>query len=144
MPNLDPKDISNLDNYLKLKKCDICTLGSKMNNEKELMDENVVKVVTKKSINNSEFAEASDFKRKISLKENNLIYHHIGIYGFTSQALIRYVNLKRSKLEIDRNLEQMRAMENNLKVDVGYSQSQPLSIDTEKDLLEIKNIMEKK
>ena len=115
-----------------------------MNNEKELMDENVVKVVTKKSINNSEFAEASDFKRKISLKENNLIYHHIGIYGFTSQALIRYVNLKRSKLEIDRNLEQMRAMENNLKVDVGYSQSQPLSIDTEKDLLEIKNIMEKK
>ena len=143
MPNLDPKDIVKINNYLKLNKCDICTLGSKMNNEKELLDENIVKVTTKKSIKNLDFAEASDFTRNMNSTENNLIYHHIGIYGFTNQALIRYVNLKRSKLEIERNLEQMRAMENNLKIDVGYSQSQPLSVDTEKDLLEVKSIMEK-
>ena len=64
--------------------------------------------------------------RQAILKENNdkkinLIYHHIGIYGFTKEALIRYVNLKRSKLEIERNLEQMRAIEDKMKIHVGFT-----------------------
>ena len=57
---------------------------------------------------------------------------------------MRYVNLKRSKLEIERNLEQMRALENNMKIHVGYTASNPLSIDTNSDLEEIKKIMENK
>ena len=72
------------------------------------------------------------------------LYHHIGIYAFTNKALMRYVNLKRSKLEIERNLEQMRALENNMKIHVGYTASNPLSIDTNSDLEEIKKIMENK
>ncbi len=144
MPNLNAKDISNVKNYLNYKKCDICTLASELKNNKELNNENIVKVSTKKNIQNSDFAEAIDFNRKEVVKENCFVYHHIGIYGFTNQALIRYVNLKRSKLEIERNLEQMRAMENNLKIHVGYSQSKPLSVDTKEDLIEIKKIMETK
>ena len=56
---------------------------------------------------------------------------------------MRYVNLKRSKLELERNLEQMRALENKMKIHVGYTPSNPLSIDTKDDLEEIKKIMEK-
>ena len=52
------------------------------------------------------------------------------------------MSLKRSKLEIDRKLEQMRALENNMKIDVGYINSCPLSIDTEEDLYNIKKLME--
>ena len=54
------------------------------------------------------FSRALDFYRNLE-NESNYTYHHIGIYAFTNKALIRYVGLKRSKLEISRNLEQLRA-----------------------------------
>ena len=69
------------------------------------------------------------------------IYHHIGIYAFTNIALTKYVKLARSKLEIQRNLEQMRALENNLIIKVGLSDSLPLSVDTEEDLKKISKEM---
>ena len=73
---------------------------------------------------------------------SKFVYHHIGIYAFTNKALIRYVNLKRSKLEIERKLEQMRAIENKLKINVGYINSCPLSVDTKEDLIAVRKIME--
>ena len=82
------------------------------------------------------------FNRILDSSINKNFYHHIGIYAFTNKALIKYVSLKRSKLEIDRKLEQMRALENSMKIDVGYIDSCPLSIDTEEDLYNIKQIME--
>ena len=57
------------------------------------------------------------------------------------KSLIKYVNLKRSKLELERNLEQMRAFENNMKIHVGFVNSKPLSVDTEEDLKNIKELM---
>ena len=55
----------------------------------------------------------------------------------------RYVSLERSKLELERKLEQLRALENNMSIHVGYINSSPLSIDTENDLIKVKKIMEK-
>ena len=87
------------------------------------------------------FAEALDFVRTKPVTDNK-IYHHIGIYAFTNKALLRYVSLKRSKLELERKLEQLRAMENGMKIHVGYIASSPLSVDTEQDLIKVKKIME--
>ena len=56
---------------------------------------------------------------------------------------MRYVSLERSKLELERKLEQLRALENNMSIHVGYINSSPLSVDTENDLIEVKKIMEK-
>ena len=84
-----------------------------------------------------------DFVRDPVSDKKLFVYHHIGIYGFTKNALNKYINLKRSNLELSRNLEQMRALENNMKIDVLYTDSDPLSVDTEADLEEIKNLMEK-
>ena len=142
MPNLNPKDIIKLKDYLKRKKCDVGTLASILEDQEEIHDKNVVKVITKKNIENSDFCEAFDFRREAIDKDNKYVYHHIGIYGFTNEALIRYVSLERSKLEIERNLEQMRALEDKMKIHVGFTSSKPLSIDTEQDLLKIKKIME--
>ena len=111
-------------------------------NKDEINDQNIVKVITGDNIEKSGFSEALDFKRDSINYNDKFIYHHIGIYGFTSKALIRYVNLKRSKLELERNLEQMRALENNMKIHVGHMQSSPLGIDTEKDFLKVKKSME--
>ena len=73
--------------------------------------------------------------------KNEKIYHHIGIYAFTNVALTKYVKLARSKLEIERNLEQMRAMENNLIIKVGLSDSIPLGVDIEEDLKKVSDEM---
>ena len=142
MPNLDPNSILFLSDYLNKGLCDVATLASSLKNETEIADKNVVKVVTNNDIEKSGFSQALDFKRAIDQTKNKFIYHHVGIYGFTSKALIRYVNLKRSKLELERNLEQMRALENNMKIHVGHMRSSPLGIDTEKDFLEVKKSME--
>ena len=143
MPNLDPKAIVQLSEYMKKEICDLATLASSIK-QSEIQDNNVVKVISKNDIKKSGFSEAIDFKRDSINQKDKYIYHHIGIYAFTSQALMRYVNLKRSKLEVDRNLEQMRALENKMKIHVGYTFSNPLSIDTQEDLNEVKKIMEKK
>ena len=142
MPNLDPKEIISLSNYLNKNLCDVVTLAASIKNNDEIEDKNVVKVFTKEDLKKSNFSEALDFQRNITSKQNNFIYHHIGIYGFTNKALIKYVNLKRSKLELERNLEQMRVLDNNMKIHVGLANSLPLSVDTEKDLQEIKKNME--
>ena len=142
MPNLNPKDIIKLKDYLKSKKCDVGTLASTLEDQEEIDNKNVVKVITKKSIENSDFCEAFDFKREAIDKDNKYVYHHIGIYGFTSKSLIRYVSLKRSKLEKSRNLEQMRILEDKMTIHVGFTHSKPLSVDTEQDFFKIKKIME--
>ena len=142
MPNLNPTAIINLVKHLQNNTCDIATLASRFEADKEFNDKNICKVVTSKEITRGKFNRALDFYREPKNNEINLTYHHIGIYAFTNKALIRYVGLKRSRLEIERKLEQLRALENNMKIDVGYIDACPLSVDTEEDLIEIKKIME--
>ena len=69
--------------------------------------------------------------------QNKKIYHHIGIYAFTNDDLTKYVKLSRSKLEIVRSLEQMRAMENNMIIKVGLCDSKPLGVDTVEGLKKV-------
>ena len=141
MPNIDPKAISYLANYMKSNQCDIATLASKLNSKSEIDNPNIVKVSIKEELSDNKFCKALDFFRtKIDTRHN--LYHHVGIYAFTREALNRYVGLKRSKLELERKLEQLRALENKMSIHVGYLNSCPLSIDTEEDLIEIKKLME--
>ena len=141
MPNIEPKAISDLINYMQEENCDIGTLASSFNSEEEFADENNVKVVVKDQLIAGKFSEAIDFFREDKKNYENY-FHHIGIYAFTNKALVRYVSLKRSKLELERKLEQLRALENSLSIHVGYINSSPLSVDTKKDLMEVRKIME--
>jgi 3-deoxy-manno-octulosonate cytidylyltransferase (CMP-KDO synthetase) len=142
MPNLNPDVIKDLVNHMKKNLCDIATLASHIENKNDEKDPNIVKVLTKDSIESKSFSKALDFFRTSNKPLNKLTYHHIGIYAFTNKALIRYVSLKRSELEIERKLEQMRALEDKMKIDVGYINSCPLSVDTEADLIAVKKLME--
>jgi len=142
MPNINPKAITNLISYMNEGKCDIGTLASSFTSEKEILGVNNVKVAVKERLKNNQFGEAVDFFRKEE-KKYEYFYHHVGIYAFTNKALVRYVSLQRSKLELERKLEQMRALENSMNIHVGYIQSSPLSVDTKIDLIEVRKIMEK-
>ena len=142
MPNIDPKAITNLVSYMSEGKCDIGTLASTFSSESELADENNVKVATKNKLKINQFDQAIDFFRQ-DTKEYENYFHHVGIYAFTNKALVRYVSLKRSKLELERKLEQLRALENSMSIHVGYINSSPLSVDTKNDLMEVRKIMKK-
>ncbi len=142
MPNIDPKAITNLISYMYEQKCDIGTLASSFSSNKEIADENNVKVAVNDKLIINQFSQAVDFFRKDE-KKYKIFYHHIGIYAFTNKALVRYVSLKRSKLELERKLEQLRALENLMTIHVGYINSSPLSVDTKNDLIEVRKIMEK-
>ena len=141
MPNIDPKAITSLVSYMTEGKCDIGTLASTFSSESELADENNVKVATKNKLKINQFDQAIDFFRQ-DTKEYENYFHHVGIYAFTNKALVRYVSLKRSKLELERKLEQLRALENSMSIHVGYINSSPLSVDTKSDLMEVRKIME--
>tara|TARA_B110001452_G_scaffold254349_1_gene245848 strand:- start:35 stop:772 length:738 start_codon:yes stop_codon:yes gene_type:complete len=142
MPNIKPVAIKKLLDHMKEKKCDIGTLASELRNQKEINDPNVCKVVTEKDIRKHSFSKALDFYRNSNTQHKDTVFHHVGIYAFTTKALIRYVGLKRSKNEMNRNLEQLRALDNDMKINVVYTDDCPLSIDTEEDLNEIKKKME--
>tara|TARA_Y100000590_G_scaffold144243_1_gene165785 strand:- start:3661 stop:4395 length:735 start_codon:yes stop_codon:yes gene_type:complete len=142
MPNIKPDSISKLVEFMKNKQCDIGTLGSVIN-DNEISDENIVKVEVSENLEKNSFIKAKDFFRNKENLNTGKIYHHIGIYAFTNVALTKYVKLSRSKLEIERNLEQMRAIENKMIIKVGLSDSTPLGVDTENDLKKISTEMSK-
>ena len=142
MPNIQPKAISDLVDYMLKDKCDIGTLASEIKLKSEMDNPNVVKVAVTGTLSEKIFLNAVDFFRT-NLNSKLKVYHHVGIYAFTNKALMKYVNLKRSNLELERNLEQLRALEHKMSIRVGYIDTCPLSVDTEEDLIEIRKIMEK-
>ena len=137
MPNIKPNSIIKLEKLMKQHSCDVGTLASPIKDKDEIENSNIVKVVVGKTLKKDDFLDARDFFRIKKDLNNEKIYHHIGIYAFTNVALSKYVKLARSKLEIERNLEQMRAMENNMTIKVGLSDSTPLGVDTEADLKKV-------
>ena len=141
MPNINPSAIQMLSNYMGKNLCDIATLGSKFKDNEEIKNFNNVKVTTNNALLENKFDKAVDFLRDNENIKERHIYHHIGIYAFTKEALLRYVSLDRTKKELDRNLEQLRALENNMKIHIGYTPSSPLSIDTEEDLRNVQELM---
>ena len=72
------------------------------------------------------------------------IFGHIGIYQFRTYILEKFVDLKQSKNEIKYKLEQLRALENGINIDVVYSKNKSFGVDTVEDYVEIKKIMEYK
>ena len=142
-PLMNPEDIKNLHKQMIKSKAEIGTLASKILDENLYYDTNVVKVITKESLENFKFPEAIDFIRKSeSLKKN--IYHHLGIYCYKLDILKNFISYKQSKNEIKNKLEQLRALDNNIKINVAFAKAAPIGVDTEEDFVAIKKIMEYK
>ena len=141
MPNIDPSAIKLLDKFMKNNFYQIATLATKINSIKDLENKNIVKVETKKEMQINNFDNALDFFRLKNINAENFYYHHVGIYGYQYETLKKFISLKRSDNEISRSLEQMRAMDNNISISVGLTDSYSLGVDTIEDLEEIRNIM---
>jgi len=140
-PMIDIEDIKNLNNHTIKKNSEITTLACKISDKKILNKSDIVKVITDEEISKAKMSRANTFSREISLNNNSNVYHHIGIYMYKVSTLEKFVNLNQSKNEIAQRLEQMRAIDNNIKIDVILANSSPIGVDTEEDFLELKKIM---
>jgi len=140
-PNIDLNDLKHLYKLININKPEIGTMAAKIENKSKLNDENVVKVITENKITNENFPIALDFKRRANDQIIN-IYHHIGIYAFKPEILKKIINLKQTKNEIKNRLEQLRAMENRIKINVALAKFSPIGIDTMEDYLALKKLLE--
>ena len=133
-------DRNLLDGLIKLFDDDKVQIGTAVCNleNDEVEDENIVKA---KVLLENNIGYIKDFKRKISSKLN--YYHHIGVYAFRPKVLKKFINLNQSKNEVQRKLEQLRAMDNNLKIKTVKVDYNPPSVDTINDLRKIRLIFKK-
>ncbi len=142
-PLIDTEDIINLNNLAIRNNSQIATLACKLE-IKDITNKNVVKVICEESLNKNKISPAKDFLRLTNTENSQNIYHHIGIYIYKASILKKFVSLDQTSNEISLKLEQLRALENNIKIDVIFANSKPIGVDTEKDYLEIKKLMEYK
>ena len=140
-PNIDLNDLKHLYKLININKPEIGTIAAEIENKSILNDKNVVKVITENKITNENFPIALDFKRRANDQIIN-IYHHIGIYAFKPEILKKIINLKQTKNEIKNRLEQLRAMENRIKINVALAKFSPIGIDTMEDYLALKKLLE--
>ena len=141
-PVINIDDIINLNKKMTVYPTQMGTLAAYIKNYNDLENENIVKVITKKNLKDEDFSSAENFLRNSSKKNN--IYHHIGVYCYSAETLEKFVRLKQSQNEIKNRLEQLRALDNNIKINVALAKSSPIGVDTEEDYLALKKIMEYK
>ncbi len=140
-PNIDVNDLKHLNKLIQTNKSEIGTLAAEIEDQHKLNDENIVKVITDNKITNENFTIAKDFKRK--LENSNLnIYHHLGVYAYKPEVLKKLIKLKQTDNEIKNRLEQLRAIENGIKINVGLAKFCPIGVDTMEDYLALKKKLE--
>ena len=138
MPLINPEHILKVIDPIK-RNFAIGTLATNLN-DNELNNPNVTKVEV--DFKKNEVAQALSFYREVTIENKNL-YHHVGIYSYTPDSINTFINLPKSKNEIDLSLEQMRAMDSNIPIGVTYVPEVPISVDTKEDLINIEtNIRE--
>ena len=142
-PLLSIKDIRKLVNKIKLKKLKLGTMACYISDINDFKNRNVVKVSTENKLNSNNSPIAKKFYRiKNNVGKN--IYHHIGIYIYKVDILHKFVLLKQTKNELKYNLEQLRAMDNHIPIHVVLAKKKAVGIDTKKDFIKVKKILELK
>ena len=141
-PAINIEDIVSLKDKMINYQSKMGTLAAKIENEKDFQNENIVKVQTKSNLQEDSFSEAETFLR--ITKKLDKVYHHIGIYCYSAETLEKFVELNQTKNEIKQRLEQLRALDNSIKINVALAKSPPIGVDTEEDYMALKKIMEYK
>ncbi len=141
-PAIDIEDIISLNNKMIKNHSSLGTLAALIEDNNNFKNENIVKVITESSLEEDHFPRAVSFLRKSEKMDN--IYHHIGVYCYSKDTLEKFVQLSQSKNEKENRLEQLRALDNNIIINVSLANSSPIGVDTREDYLALKKIMEYK
>lgn len=139
LPTIDPALIRSCAAVLDLKGPHIATLAAEITDAEERDNPNVVKVVGAPLPENR--LRALYFTRATAPHGDGPLYHHIGLYAYRRTALERFVSLPPSHLEKRERLEQLRALEDGMRIDVAIVDTVPLGVDTPADLARARQIV---
>jgi 3-deoxy-manno-octulosonate cytidylyltransferase (CMP-KDO synthetase) len=139
LPTLDPKAIAAVLEPLADRAVDIATLAAEIKVDEERTNPNVVKVVGTPV--GPGRLRALYFTRATAPWGVGPLYHHIGLYAYRRSALERFVSLSPSALELREKLEQLRALEAGMRIDVAVVEAVPLGVDTPQDLQKAREIL---
>ena len=139
LPTIDPDAIRASLVPLDDSAVDIATLATEIINLDERTNPNVVKVVGT-SISNQRL-RALYFTRATAPHGDGPLFHHIGLYAYRRDALERFVSLPPSPLEVRERLEQLRAIEAGMRIDVMLVDTVPLGVDTPADLERARHLL---
>ena len=139
LPTIAPSDIAASLTPLSDAAVDIATLAAEISHPAERDDANVVKVVGTSVARDR--LRALYFTRAAAPWGEGPLYHHIGLYAFRRAALDRFVRLPPSPLEKREKLEQLRALEAGMRIDVSIVDSVPLGVDTPADLARARAVL---
>lgn len=142
LPAIDPKIIKAAAAPLKDEAVDIATLATPIVDPEERSNPNVVKIAATYAPGRS-LVRALYFSRSAVPYGDGPLLHHIGIYAYRRQALARFVSLPPGLLETREKLEQLRALEAGMRIDVSIVDTLPLGVDTPADLERIRKVLEK-
>lgn len=132
LPTIPPDDIRAAVMLLQNAKVDIGTLAAEIRTDEEHASPSVVKLIG--SPLDRARLRALYFTRVTAPYGDGPRYHHIGLYAYRRAALERFVSLPPSVLEIREKLEQLRALEDGMRIDAAIVTSVPLGVDTPADL----------
>lgn len=132
LPTLDPALVTACVAPLANGGTEIATLAAEIREADERTNPNVVKVVGTPLSENR--LRALYFTRATAPSGDGSLYHHIGIYAYRREALERFVTMPPSPLEMREKLEQLRALEAGMRIDVAIVDTIPLGVDTPADL----------
>jgi len=132
LPTLSPGDITAAVALLEDPAVQIGTLAAEIVKDEERSNPNVVKAVGSQI--SSRRLRALYFTRATAPSGEGPLYHHIGLYAYRREALERFVRLPPSPLERREKLEQLRALEAGMRIDLAIVDSVPLGVDTPEDL----------
>jgi len=140
LPTLEPADIAAALEPLADAAVDIATLAAEITKPAERTNPNVVKVVGTPA--GPARLRALYFTRATAPSGDGPLYHHIGLYAYRRSALERFVKLPPSPLEQREKLEQLRALEAGMRIDVAIVDTVPLGVDTAEDLATARAVLE--
>lgn len=132
LPTVEPEDLRAALAPLADSAVDIATLAAEIREPSERTNPNVVKVVGTPL--SPRRLRALYFTRAAAPFGDGPLYHHIGLYAYRRAALERFVALPPSALERRERLEQLRALEAGMRIDVTIVDSVPLGVDTPEEL----------
>ena len=142
VPTIRPDNIRSVLTPLADPAVDIATLAAEIHTEEESTNPNVVKVIG--STVSAGRMRALYFTRATAPWGDGPRYHHIGLYAYRRPALQRFVGLPPSELELREKLEQLRAIEAGMRIDVAIVETVPRGVDTPPDLETARGILAKR
>ncbi|MBB4002701.1 3-deoxy-manno-octulosonate cytidylyltransferase [Aurantimonas endophytica] len=132
LPTIEPEAIRQVLAPFEDPRCDVATLCVEIRDEAEKTNPNVVKLVG--SPTGPSRLRALYFTRATAPWGDGPLYHHVGLYAYRRASLERFVKLPPSTLEIRERLEQLRALEDGMRIDAEIVDTVPLGVDAADDL----------